>query len=41
MTRYSVTAKRWELHIDGIGVTQSATLASALTRHNHSSQVTR
>jgi hypothetical protein len=30
---YQVTAKRWEwgweLHIDGVGVTQSATLASA------------
>jgi hypothetical protein len=33
VTRYRVTAKRWEfgweLHIDGVGVTQSATLASA------------
>lgn len=33
MTTYQVTARRWELgwelHIDGIGVTQAATLASA------------
>lgn len=33
MTTYNVTAKRWskgwELHIDGLGVTQSRTLASA------------
>jgi hypothetical protein len=33
MTTYRVTARRWELgwelHIDGIGVTQAATLASA------------
>ncbi|MBV9143548.1 MAG: hypothetical protein JO115_21985 [Pseudonocardiales bacterium] len=33
MTTYRVTARRWELgwelHIDGIGVTQVATLASA------------
>lgn len=33
MTTYNVTAKRWakgwELHIDGVGVSQSRTLASA------------
>lgn len=33
VTTYSVTAKRWkhgwELHIDGVGVTQSRTLANA------------
>lgn len=33
MSTYNVTAKRWakgwELHIDGVGVTQSRTLASA------------
>ena len=33
MTEYQVTARRWahgwELHIDGVGVTQSRTLASA------------
>lgn len=34
MTTYHVTAKRWahgwELHIDGIGITQSRTLAGAV-----------
>ncbi len=34
MTTYHVTAKRWahgwELHIDGVGVTQSRTLAGAV-----------
>lgn len=33
MTTYDVTARRWahgwELHVDGVGVTQSRTLASA------------
>jgi hypothetical protein len=33
VTEYHVTARRWahgwELHIDGVGVTQSRTLASA------------
>lgn len=33
MSAYNVTAKRWthgwELHVDGVGVTQTRTLASA------------
>jgi hypothetical protein len=36
MTRYAVTAKRWkhgwELHIDGVGVTQSRTLVGRVSQ---------